>query len=116
MKKLVLITGAVLIACVFAGSFAASPQPRTAAAAIAETTAPQADGGFVIRDSGGRIAVFRRGESAPLLVTQTLTESLPRAEAQYRHHRGPSENPRRHRSPRPANPRKASGRLLQLAT
>ena len=81
MKKLVLITGAVLIACVFAGSFAASPQPRTAAAAIAETTAPQADGGFVIRDSGGRIAVFRRGESAPLLVTQTLTESRPRADA-----------------------------------
>ena len=79
MKKLVAITGLVLITCVCVGAAAQTETAPSETAAVAVgTTVPQ---GYIIRDSGGRIAVFRRGESAPLLVTQTLTESLPRADA-----------------------------------
>ena len=78
MKKLILITGAILIACVFAGNAAAPPPAETAVAA--QQPAAQ-ETGFVIRDCDGKIAVYRKGESAPMLITQTLTESLPRADA-----------------------------------
>ena len=37
MKKLILITGAILIACVFAGNAAAPPPAETAVAALSAT-------------------------------------------------------------------------------
>lgn len=79
MKKLVGITGLILIACVCIGT-AASPPPAesTAAATAAATEAMQ---GYVIGDSGGNIAVFVPGEAAPVMVTQTRTDALPRPDS-----------------------------------
>ena len=62
----------------FAGNAAAPPPAETAVAAQQPVTQ---ETGFVIRDCDGKIAVYRKGESAPMLITQTLTESLPRADA-----------------------------------
>ena len=76
MKKLIAITGVILISCVCAGSLwtpsAASAQPQTAG--VQEKTEP---GSYKIADSGGHVAVFYA--DAPLLTT--LTDSLPRADA-----------------------------------
>jgi len=78
MKKLIAITGVILIACVCAGSLAApsavSAPPQTVAAQ--EKTAPA---GYKIADSGGHVAVFYA--DAPVLTTDTLTDSLPQADA-----------------------------------
>ena len=72
MKKLIAITGVILISCVCAGSLWAP----SAASALQEKTEP---GSYKIADSGGHVAVFYA--DAPLLTTDTLTDSLPRADA-----------------------------------
>lgn len=78
MKKLIAITGVILISCVCAGSLwapsAASAQPQTTG--VQEKTEPD---GYKIADSGGHVAVFYA--DAPLLTTDTLTDSLPHADA-----------------------------------
>jgi hypothetical protein len=78
MKKLIAITGVILISCVCAGSLwapsAASTQPQTTC--MQEKTEPD---GYKIADSGGHVAVFYA--DAPLLTTDTLTDSLPHADA-----------------------------------
>ncbi len=80
MKQLVLITGIILIACVLISGLAPSP----AAPAAPDNTgasSPAAEQGFTVGDFGGRVAVYGGGGAEPLLVTDTLTDSLPRADA-----------------------------------
>ncbi len=72
MKKLILITGIILITCVLVSVLAA---PRAAAGGAAAADAAQ---GFVIKDSGGRVAVFKSGENDPFLTTETYTATLPK--------------------------------------
>lgn len=82
MKKLLLLTGIILIACVLAGSLAA---PSVSDMTVVEATTAAAKAsvrGYVVRDCDGKIAVFRKGEAAPMMTTATRTESLPRADAQ----------------------------------
>ena len=79
MKKLVAITGLVLITCVCVGAAAQTETAPSETAAVAVgTTVPQ---GYIIRDSGGRVAVFKSGGSAPVIVTKTRTDDLPRSDA-----------------------------------
>lgn len=79
-QRLLGVTGAVLIGCVLLGSFAAPSAPHPAAvSATVSTTAAQ---GYVIAESKGRVAVFRRGDKTPLYVTDTLVRNLPRADAE----------------------------------
>ncbi len=79
MKKLVGITGLILIACVCIGTAAApSPAQEGTAPTAAVTEAAQ---GYVIGDSDGNIAVFVPGEAAPVMVTQTRTDALPRPDS-----------------------------------
>lgn len=80
MKKLILLTGVILIACVCVQAIAAPPPAPSQTAA--ENRQPKgADAGYIIRDSGGKIAVFNAGDDRPLFTTETRTESLPRADA-----------------------------------
>lgn len=81
MKKLVLLTGIVLIACVCMEHFAAPPSPAAYPSAAASPSPEAADAGYIIRDSNGKIAVFAAGNDHPLFTTETRTESLPRADA-----------------------------------
>ena len=77
MKKLVGITGLILIACVCIGAAAVPPAEMPEPEIRATEPAPS----YVIRDSGGNIAVFLQGESAPVMVTQTRTDALPRQDS-----------------------------------
>ena len=81
MKKLLLITGLILIGCVLTDSLAAPPASNITVVEATTAAAKAAVRGYVVRDCDGKIAVYRKGESAPMLITQTLTESLPRADA-----------------------------------
>ena len=82
MKKLLLITGLILIGCVLTDSLAAPPASNITAVEATTAAAKAAVRGYVVRDCDGKIAVFRKGDAAPLLTTGTRTESLPRADAQ----------------------------------
>ena len=78
MKKLVVITGIILISCVCFGSlYTPTAAVYSEPAATAAETRPE---GYVIRDFNGKIAVFRSGEDKPLSVTSTRTATLPKAD------------------------------------
>ena len=76
MKKLTLITGIILITCVSIS--AAAQQPVDAPQRQLSATAPS---GYVIKDSGGAVAVYRQGEDTPIFITRTRTDSLPRSDS-----------------------------------
>ena len=85
MKKLVLITGAILISCVLTGSLSV-PQSDTAAEISASSAAQETETrmireGYVVRDYHGKIAVFKNGKMSPVRVTSTRTDSLPKSDA-----------------------------------
>ena len=76
MKKLVAVTGMILISCVCVGSLytqTGAARPHTAVSAE-ETRAES----YVIRDRNGKIAVFKSGSDVPLKVTSTRTSTLPK--------------------------------------
>lgn len=76
MKKLVLITGIILITCVCVSSFAESR-------ATALTEPPQAveiSESYVVRDYNGCVAVFREGRPNPSRITSTRTDTLPKSD------------------------------------
>lgn len=75
MKKLVLITGLILISCTLTNALAA-PAPAAPAAQSAELEVKR----FFITEERGRLAVYRSGEREPFLVTETVVSSLPRAD------------------------------------
>lgn len=79
MKKLVCVTGIILISCVCISALA-SPQAVAQTEAAPTVPQTQSEQGFVIKDCEGRLAVFRKGESTPFITTETYTNTLPRAD------------------------------------
>lgn len=77
MKKLILITGMILISCVLISSLAspaAAPSvPRT------RVTAPREEG-YILKSENGMLVVYRAGEGEPFLRTETYTAMLPKAD------------------------------------
>ena len=76
MKKLILITGMILIGCTLINLLAA-PRPAAAPASQAATREVKR---FYLTEKSGRLAVYRSGEGEPFLVTETVVSSLPRAD------------------------------------
>ena len=76
MKKLVLITGIILITCVCVSSFAG--QSATALTEPAPVT--EVNEGYVVREYNGCVAVFREGRSNPARITSTRTDTLPKSD------------------------------------
>ena len=85
MKKLVLITGIILISCVLTGSLAAPPSATaagtSAVSAPSESETRVNKDGYVVRDYHGKIAVFKYGKESPVRVTSARTDSLPKSDA-----------------------------------
>ena len=80
MKKLVLITGIILMVCLFTSVYA-SP----AATVGTHTSAIQENKGnekevFVLKSENNRIVVYRFGENTPYLTTDTLVSTLPKGD------------------------------------
>ena len=78
MKKLILVTGLILIGCVLISILAS---PRSVLYTGESPAQIREEKGYVIKDSGGRIAVFRTGESTPFMTTETYTKTLPRTDS-----------------------------------
>lgn len=86
LKKLVTITGTVLIACLMVSTFFA-PQSSAAAVPAAEVQSDNADSEvyevYVIKALDNRVVVYRKGESVPFMRTDTLCSSLPKGDVVY---------------------------------
>ena len=79
MKKLLAVTGIILITCVcaeavFASPVSADPPPK---ASSEETQSA----GYLLREYNGKIAVFKTGEDKPVKITSTQVASLPKQDA-----------------------------------
>ena len=80
MKKLVLITGIILMTCLFTSVYA-SP------AATSETNyntntenESKINDNFIIKSENNRIVVYRLGENTPFMTTDTLVSTLPKGD------------------------------------
>ena len=80
MKRLICITGVILIGCVCIGTVfspQATAEIRTQSAAQQTTVYSQV---FVIKSENNRVVVYKKGENTPFITTDTLTSSLPKAD------------------------------------
>lgn len=77
MKKLIIITGILLISCVVI-SVLASPAPAGSPA----DTLSQEERRFTLTEEHGRLVVYREGEDGPFLTTDTFVDTLPKSDRQ----------------------------------
>ena len=84
MKKLIGITGVILIACICISSL--YPMPTAAqtstvptATALAEPTAKSVEN-YIIKSENNVIVVYKAGESTPYIVTEARTDNLPKGD------------------------------------
>ena len=79
VKKLILITGIILISCVVISSaFEANVQVSETVYQVPEVTNVQKT--FVMSSENGRLVVYRKGEQEPFMTTDTFTYSLPKTD------------------------------------
>lgn len=84
MKKLIGVTGVILIACICISSLYAMPtsaQTSTVSTATASVT-PTAENGenYIIKSENNVIVVYKTGENTPCIVTETRTDNLPKGD------------------------------------
>lgn len=82
MKRLVLVTGIILMSCLFTGAFF-SPQGEAKAQNTETestiTTEPKNET-YILKSERNRIVVYKSGESIPYKVTDTVTDRLPESD------------------------------------
>lgn len=79
MLKLVLITGVILMSCLFTQVyFAPSATAHTDSATQLQTVGE--DEIFVLRAENNRIVVYRNDEKTPFLTTDTIVSTLPKGD------------------------------------
>ncbi len=79
MKKLVLITGIILMLCLFTSVYASVPENINTSTNTQTLDKTETDV-FVMKSENNRIVVYKKGESAPFIKTDTLVSSLPRGD------------------------------------
>ncbi|MEE1318534.1 MAG: hypothetical protein UHD05_03405 [Ruminococcus sp.] len=80
MKKLVAITGIMLMLCLFTGvafSPATSAQTESVQATVNNNEQNMT---FVLKAENNRITVYKKGESTPYMTTDTPVDSLPKGD------------------------------------
>lgn len=80
MKRLICITGVILIGCVCISTLFS---PQVTAEIQTQNTVQQSTVHlqlFVIKSENNRIVVYKKGENTPYITTDTLTSSLPKAD------------------------------------
>lgn len=84
MKRLVSITGSILIICLMVSVFLApSGEAHSANTVQSETVSTNTEEIFIIKAADNHIVVYKKGESEPYLNTDTLIDSLPKGDIVY---------------------------------
>lgn len=79
MKKLVLITGIILMTCLFTSVYAFEPE-NINTSTNTETLDQAENDVYVMKSRNNRIVVYKKGETAPFIETETLVSSLPKGD------------------------------------
>ena len=80
MKKLVLITGIILMVCLFTSVYASPAATVGTDVTSAEENKGNENEVFVLKSENNRIVVYRFGENTPYLTTDTLVSTLPKGD------------------------------------
>ncbi len=83
MKRLVCITGVILISCVCIMTFFA---PQTSAEVQNNLSTQQNTSQeqiYIIKSENNRIVVYKKGETIPFMTTDTLTSTLPKGDIMH---------------------------------
>lgn len=83
MKRLVLITGIILIMCMLIGVYAApsvAVQTNNTSVQTSQSKATDKTQIFVLKAENGQLLVYKKGDSAPYLETQRNINSLPQGD------------------------------------
>lgn len=80
MKKLVSITGIILMLCLFTG-VAFSPETSAQTESVQATVSNNEQNTvFVLKAENNRITVYKKGENTPYMTTDTPVDSLPKGD------------------------------------
>lgn len=84
MKKLVLITGIILMVCLFTSVYASPAATVETGAGISEEEKTEEKGNenevFVLKSENNRIVVYRFGDETPYMTTDTFVSTLPKGD------------------------------------
>ncbi len=80
MKKLVLITGIILMACLFTSVYAAPSASVKASVTTNTEDKSETVDIYIMKAENNRIVVYKKGEQVPYIETETLVSSLPKGD------------------------------------
>lgn len=87
MKKLIAITAVILFGCLFVSSFSATQVTQNGTEQTVtyneKETADEIDEQnqvYIIKAEDGKIAVYKKGDTAPYIQTDTFVRSLPKGD------------------------------------
>ncbi len=80
MKRLVGITGIILMVCLFTGMMFAPENPQSANNTQVVKNVSVQEEVFIMKAENNRLVVYRKGETAPYMITDTFVGSLPKGD------------------------------------
>ena len=80
MKKLVLITGIILMVCLFTSVYAAPAETVGTQVSVTDENKGNENEVFVLKSENNYIVVYKFGENTPYMSTDTLVSTLPKGD------------------------------------
>lgn len=80
MKKLVLITGIILMVCLFTSVYAAPAATVGTQVSVTDENKDNENEVFVLKSENNYIVVYKFGENTPCMTTDTLVSTLPKGD------------------------------------
>ena len=80
MKKLVLITGIILMVCLFTSVYAAPAATVDTQVSVTDENKGNENEVFVLKSENNYIVVYKFGENTPYMTTDTLVSTLPKGD------------------------------------
>ena len=80
MKKLVLITGIILMVCLFTSVYAAPAATVGTQVSVTDENKDNKNEVFVLKSENNYIVVYKFGENTPYMTTDTLVSTLPKGD------------------------------------
>ena len=82
MKRLICITGIILIACVITGAVVTENSTvGTQYTANQDVTKAESEEIYILKAENGLLTVYRKGDDTAYITTETITSNLPKSDA-----------------------------------
>lgn len=80
MKRLIGITGIILISCVCIGALYSPSEAVNTEAQVVVTQSEKIDVIYILKAENNRLVVYKKGEKEPHIVTETYVNNLPKGD------------------------------------